>query len=117
MSVERLQIVETQTDPGVAVLTLTGKAMLGAQPTAVEETITRLLAEGTRKIVVDLRGVSHIDSTGIGTFIASLGKVTQAGGVLAMTGASGMVRDAFHVTRLDRIFRFFPDVETALSII
>ena len=73
------------------------------------------MRRATRKIVLDLSGVTHIDSTGIGTFIASLGKVTQSGGSLAMAGASGLVREGFRVTRLDSIFRFFPDVESAVS--
>jgi len=72
-----------------------------------------LLETGRRKFIVDLSGLTHIDSTGIGTFIASLGKVSQAGGALAMAGAGGMVREGFRVTRLDKVFRFFPDVESA----
>ncbi len=114
MKAASLQISHRQAEPGAAVIELSGKAMLGANTAAIDETISSLLAEGNRKIVVDLSGVTHIDSTAIGTFIAALGKVTKAGGVLAMAGASGVVREGFRVTQLDRIFRFFPDVETAL---
>ncbi len=108
-----VQIAHRELESGVAVIALTGKVMLGAGTGAIEELITGLLAKGTKKIVVDLAGVTHIDSTGIGTFIASLGKVMEAGGSLAMAGASGVVREGFRVTRLDSVFRFFSDVETA----
>jgi anti-anti-sigma factor len=91
--------------------------MLGANPSAIEELIVSLLAQGVRKIVVDLAGVTHIDSTGIGVLIASLGKVTQAGGALAMAGASGVVREGFRVTRLDRVFRFYADRAAALNAV
>ncbi len=117
MKVTPLEISESQVQPGVAVVTVSGKVMLGAEPGAIEETINKLLARGDKKIVVDLSGVSHIDSTGIGTFIASLGKVMQVGGTLAMAAATGVVREGFRITRLDRVFRFFPDVETALKSI
>ncbi len=110
-----LQITHREVQPGAAVIALAGKVMLGAGTAAIEELITNLLAKGDRKIILDLSGVTHIDSTGIGTFIASLGKVMQAGGALAMAGASGVVREGFRVTRLDSVFRFFPDVESALS--
>jgi anti-sigma B factor antagonist len=110
-----VQIAHQEVQPGVAVVTLTGKVMLGAGTAGIEELITQLLAQGNRKIVVDLSGVTHIDSTGIGTFIASLGKVMQAGGAFGMAGANGVVREGFRVTRLDRVFRFFPDVESAIA--
>ncbi len=109
-----VQIAQHEIEPGVTVVTLTGKVMLGAGTAAIEELITGVLAQGGRKIVIDLSGVTHIDSTGIGTFIASLGKVMQAGGALAMVGASGVVREGFRVTRLDSVFRFYPDVESAV---
>lgn len=117
MKAAALQIAQEQPKPGVAVIALTGKVMLGANTSAIEEVIATLLAQGVRKIVVDLAGVTHIDSTGIGIFIASLGKVTQAGGTLVMAGASGVVREGFRVTRLDRVFRFYADRAAALDAV
>jgi anti-sigma B factor antagonist len=89
--------------------------MLGAGTALIEELIVSVLAKGGRKIVIDLGGVTHIDSTGIGTLIAGLGRIMEAGGALAMAGASGVVREGFRVTRLDSVFRFYPDVETAVN--
>ncbi len=110
-----IQITHREVQPGVVVVSLAGKVMLGAGTVAIEELITDLLAKGARKVVVDLSGVTHIDSTGIGTFIASLGKVMQSGGAMGMAGAAGVVREGFRVTRLDSVFRFFPDVDSAVS--
>jgi anti-sigma B factor antagonist len=115
MKAAALQITHTEVEPGVVIISLAGKVMLGPESAAIEELVARLLREGRRKIIVDLTGVTHIDSTGIGRFIASLGKVMEAGGALVMAGAGGMVREGFRVTRLDSVFRFFPDVESARS--
>lgn len=115
MKTASIQISHEEVQPGVAVVALAGKVMLGAGTASIEELITSLLAKGDRKIVVDLSGVTHIDSTGIGTLIASLGKVMEAGGTLALAGAGGMVREGFRVTRLDSVFRFFPDVNSAVA--
>ena len=117
MNPATLQIAQEQPRPGVAVIALTGKVMLGANPSAIEELIVTLLSQGVHKIVVDLEAVTHIDSTGIGVLIASLGKVTQARGALAMAGASGVVREGFRVTRLDRVFRFYADRAAALDAV
>lgn len=94
-------------------ITLAGRIMLGTDNAAVEEIITSLLRQGHRKIIVDLSAVTHIDSTGIGRFIAALGRVLETGGTLLMAGATGGVRESFRVTRLDTIFKFYADVESA----
>lgn len=112
MKTAGLQVTHQEVPPDLVVITLTGKMMLG-ESAAVESLILSLLGSGRRKFIVNLSGVTHIDSTGIGTFIAGLGKVNQAGGALVMAGAAGMVREGFRVTRLDKVFRFFPDVESA----
>jgi anti-sigma B factor antagonist len=116
MKTAGLQVSHQETPTGVIVVSVAGKMMLN-DSNAVEDLIARLLQEGRRKFVVDLSGVTHIDSTGIGKFIASLGKVGQAGGTLVMAGAAGMVREGFRVTRLDRVFRFYPDVESAIAAV
>ncbi len=114
MKIAGLQVSHDEVPPGVIVIRITGKMMLG-ESAVVEDLITSLLKEGRRKFVIDLSGITHIDSTGIGKFIASLSRIGQAGGSLGMAAAAGMVREGFRVTRLDKVFRFYPDVETAIA--
>ena len=108
-----LDIQHKETRPGVIVIAMTGKVMLGPESQKLELLIPQLLREGHRNFIFDLTGVSHLDSTGIGRFIFSFNKVRQAGGQLYMAGATGHVRDVFRVTRLDTIFRFCLDVDAA----
>jgi anti-sigma B factor antagonist len=71
------------------------------------------MQKGGKHIVFDLSGVTHIDSTGIGRFIDAYSKIGKLGGQIRMAGASGAVRDAFRVTRLDTVFPFFATVDDA----
>jgi anti-anti-sigma factor len=87
--------------------------MLGPEGAELEGVVKRLLASGVRNIVFDFSGLTHVDSTGIGRCIASLNLVMQAGGKLHIACAGGQVRDAFRVTQLDRVFRFFDDPAAA----
>ena len=87
--------------------------MLGPEGTELENIVKRLLTTGVRRFVFDFSGLTHIDSTGIGRCISSLNMILQNGGQLAICGADGAVREAFRVTQLDRVFRFFPDVSAA----
>ena len=95
-------------------------ATLGFPTTKNEDwhftSVASLLEQGTRKIIIDMANVTHIDSTGIGRCISCLNKCMQTGAKLHMAGANGQVREAFRVTRLDRMFKFFdqvPDAEAA----
>ena len=108
-----LQIEHRDVKPGVVVIALAGRVMLGAESAQIETLVHELLKQGCRRFIFDLSGVTHIDSTGIGRFISSLNMTLKEGGSLRMAGASGQVRDSFRVTRLDTIFKFYPDVEGA----
>jgi anti-anti-sigma factor len=112
-----LQIEQREAAPETIVLSLTGRVMLGEESAQIDTLITRLLGEGKRIFVIDLSGVTHIDSTGIGRFIAGFNKVFQAGGRLVMAGATGQVRDSFAVTLLDTVFRFYASTAEALSAV
>lgn len=97
----------------ISVITLRGKLMLGEDCNKLEAVIPELLKEGRTKLIFDLSEVTHIDSTGIGRFIDTYGRLLKVSGKMRLAGASGAVRDSFRVTRLDTVFSFFPSVEEA----
>lgn len=108
-----LTIEHRELAPGLVNILLTGRLMLGPEGQELERTVADLLGQGYRHLILDMSGITHIDSTGIGRCIASLNRITQSGGKLHMAGAMGTVRESFRVTRLDRVFRFFNDVGAA----
>ena len=109
----QMQITHKETDQGVVVISVAGRVMLGSESEKIESTLDELISLGRRKFVFELSGVKYIDSTGIGRFISGLNKVMQAGGKMRMAAAEGVVREGFRVTRLDTVFEFFDDVDTA----
>ena len=96
-----------------SIITLRGKLMLGEEAAQLEILVPRLVQSGCKNLIFDLSGVTHIDSTGIGRFIDAYSRLTPIGGELRLAGATGAVRDSFHVTRLDTVFKFYPTVESA----
>ena len=109
----QMEISHKITDQGVVIIAVSGRVTLGDESAKIEEAVGELLEEGRRSFVFDLSGVKFMDSTGIGRFIASLNRVMQAGGKLRMAAAQNTVREGFRVTRLDTVFEFFDDVESA----
>lgn len=105
--------VEHQDEGSTSVITLRGKLMLGEEAAQLETLVPDLVKSGRKNLIFDLSGVTHIDSTGIGRFIDAYSRLGQIGGQLRLAGATGAVRDSFRVTRLDTIFKFYPNVEAA----
>jgi anti-anti-sigma factor len=99
--------------PTTTLVTLTGKLLLGQESLKLEALVPQLIASGHKNLVFDMHGVTHIDSTGIGRFIDAYSRLRKVGGKMRLAGATGAVRDSFHVTRLDTVFSFYPTVEAA----
>jgi len=107
------ELVFQEVAPGMVVVPLAGKLMLGQSGGQIVPTVEDLLRQGKRTIIFDLSGVAAIDSTGIGHFIASFNKIMTVGGEMRMAGATGHVLESFRVSLLDKVFPFFPSVDEA----
>ena len=109
------QIDHRELAPGLEVITVTGRIMLGRECQIIESLVPELIEQKKLRVIFDLSGVARIDSTGIGRFIQTFTLLQPAGGRLAIAGASKHVRDCFRVTRLDQVFRFYADMAEAAA--
>jgi anti-sigma B factor antagonist len=71
------------------------------------------LVEGRRKLVIDLAGLDHVDSSGIGVLLACTGLIEERGGRMRISGAHGLVAKSFGIVHLDRIVGLDPDLESS----
>lgn len=100
-------------EPGTTVVEISGRLHLGNTLTYMETGVKRLIAEGCRKMVLDLTELSFIDSAAIGMLISCNGEMEQAGGVLRIAGARGTVAKTFEVVHMGRIVGLDEDVAGA----
>jgi anti-sigma B factor antagonist len=108
-----MEISHREAEAGAAIVTLDGKVMLGAGTERISGLVEELLRGGARTIVFDLAGVTALDSTGMGQFIASFNRIMEAGGEMRMAGAHGHVFETFRVSLLDKMFPFYASAEEA----
>ena len=73
-----LKITDRVVD-GVAVEVLEGRIVLGEESNALREKVKSLLAAGQKKIVLNMDNVTYIDSSGLGTLVASHTSAQSAG--------------------------------------
>ena len=75
--------------------------------------ILSLIEHGQTRFIIDFAGVSMVDSSGIGALVGLLKKVGNRGEI-AISALSDNVAQIFGITRMDRVFRIFPDSQRAL---
>jgi anti-sigma B factor antagonist len=105
----------TSEERGVALLTLRGKIMGGPDAVALNEHIHKLVEQGVRRAVVDLRGVEAMNSSGLGMLIGGLTTMRNVGGDLKLANASPKIRELLNVTKLLTIFEHYESSESAVS--
>jgi anti-sigma B factor antagonist len=96
------------------VIVLSGEVDIYTAP-QFKESLHALLDEGVDKLVVDLSGVTFIDSTALGVLIGGVRRVHGEGGTMALVVATRPVERVLSITGLDRVFTIHADREAALE--
>ena len=96
------------------VLTIGGELDVAASP-SFSERLNEIIRQKSGDVVIDLRRVSFVDSTGLAVLLNALRRLTRARRRMAVVIGEGAVRRAFDVTRLHWTFEVFPDVDSALA--
>jgi anti-sigma B factor antagonist len=108
-----LEIQTKQLLPDIVVLEITGKVTIGRDCQHLEWTVDKLVQEKQKKIIFDLTGVTHIDSTGIGIIVTSAGQVKEAGGELRLAGVNSHVEHILKMTNIDKVVAWKPTLTEA----
>ena len=110
-----LSMTTRKCEPGVTVIELGGRLNLGRESGQIEAAVIKALEEGARRIVIDLSGVTYIDSTGIGIITYCYNRISQQNVQGAVAGARGLVQEVFRITRIDTLIPFYPDLAAACA--
>lgn len=88
----------------VTILDLKGRLRLGGNAVALHKSIRCLVLEKKVLIVLNLAGVTHIDSCGLGELVASQISVENKGGEIKLLGLTDTLRELLTATRLLTVF-------------
>ena len=100
---------------GVSVLQLSGRLVDGHGDQELREAVNVLLDSGRVRIVVDLSGVSAIDSAGLGELVAAARRTTRAGGALKALHPRERVAHVMNIARVLPLFEVFETQDQAVS--
>ena len=107
--------IEQRESEGIVILDLKGPLTLGHADLELRDRLHALHQSGKVDIVLNLKDVSHIDSTGLGTLVFGLARLRKAGGKLALLNVDKSHLELFLLTRLAIAFEFFDDEREAVN--
>lgn len=88
----------------VTILDIHGRLVLGPEIGDLRDAVRGLVAEGKKKIILNLQDVDYLDSSGVGELVGSFTTVRNAGGELKLLNLTQKVHDVLHVTKLYTVF-------------
>jgi anti-sigma B factor antagonist len=96
------------------VLPLKGEIDLHVFP-EITASLDALIEKKPKRLVVDVSGVTYIDSAGLAALVLAMQKVEAYGGHFSLTGLQPIVRSILRMSRLDEVFQIFTDADAALT--
>jgi anti-anti-sigma factor len=99
----------------VEIISLQGKITIGSGDTQLREVIANAVNAGKTNILLDLSGVTTIDSSGIGELVGSYTTVTNRGGKLKLLHLPAKLNELLHVTQLITVFEVYENEPEALA--
>jgi len=106
--------IETHQVDGVIVVSCTGRIVFGDEATALRDKLKSIL-KSSRQIVLNLAGVTYIDSGGLGTLVGAYSSARTAGADIKLTGLGQRIRDVLQITKLVTVFEVYDNEQQAVA--
>lgn len=100
---------------GVSVVTLDGRIVLGEESNSLREKLKSMLAEGKKKIVLNMVNIKYIDSSGLGTLVAAHVSAKTQGASVRLCNLGKKFHEVMQITKLLTIFDVYDTEAAAVS--
>jgi anti-sigma B factor antagonist len=100
---------------GVAVVALDGRMVLGEESNALREKVKSLIAEGKKKIVLNMDNITFVDSAGLGTLVAAHNSAKSQGASLRLCHLGSKFQGVLQITRLLTVFDVYATEAAAVT--
>ncbi len=100
---------------GIQICDLKGTITAGESASLLRQVFKDSLAAGQRRLVVNLKQVDFIDSTGLGTLILGHSTMNANGGAMKLANLSKRSIELLIITKLSTVFEIYTDVQDAVN--
>ena len=112
----------TRQSDDVTILDLTGRLSLGeavafgpGSGVILSETVRELAKKGQKNLLLNLSGVTYVDSSGVGQLVGAMTSARNQGVSLKLLRPNKQVLDLLKLSKLDTVFNIFEDEATAVA--
>jgi anti-sigma B factor antagonist len=100
---------------GVTILDVSGRITLGEGGVTLRDAIQEALKTGPNKLILDMGGVSYMDSSGVGELTGAFVSARNRGSELKLLNLTKKIDDLMQITKLATIFDIYSDEKAALA--
>src|SRR5437879_11724058 len=94
-----LKLTSREVD-GITVVALDGRIVLGEETSKLRESVKNLVSEGKKKLVLDMKNVTMIDSSGLGEPVADYSSAKSGGATLRLCNLGAHFNQLLQITKL-----------------
>ena len=99
----------------ITIIHLRGKLFGGEFTSELSSALHKLIDEGKRNYVLNLDGVTILNSSGFGIIVGTYTTIRNSGGQLKLTGLSPSISGLLSITKLNKIFQQYSSVNEAVE--
>jgi len=101
---------------GVKVLDVTGEIDVYTAP-QFKEAVNSILESGQKHLIINMAGVTYMDSSGFGTLLSATKRLRPQGGTVNLVKCNSSIDRILRITRLNTIFGTYDSVEEAIGAV
>lgn len=105
----------TEEKTGVLIMSLKEERLDAHNSGDLKAILLDMFQKGHKNILIDLKDVRFIDSSGLGALVSGFKNAISNQGGLKLAGLQTQVKSMFELTRLHRVFEIFPSTTEALE--
>ena len=107
--------LNTRQVDGHIIVEASGQIEAGESCLQLHEFAKRLISGGGRFFVLDMAGISYMDSAGLGLLLSIYATIRNQGGHLKLLNVGATVKEALTITNLIQVFEIFEDEDRAIA--
>jgi anti-sigma B factor antagonist len=100
---------------GIVILELHGRLVVGSESTEFRSNIAQLISTNQKSIILDMKHLDFIDSTGLGTLVVAHTQLQKASGAVKLLNVSKRNVQLLILTKLSTVFAMFDDEQAAID--
>ena len=108
-------ILNTRKVDGHIIVEASGRIEFGPSCLQLRELAKRLTSDGGRYFVLNMAGISYVDSAGLGLLLSIYATIRNQGGDLKLLNVSDRVQELLKITNLIHVFEIYEDEDHAIA--